>query len=264
VKMSEIKYIFSINSGRCGSDYLSKVFTAINGCNSNHEAEPIGNGEVLQNYNKGCFSEMRELGVSKFSSIASENITGIYSDTSHLFIQGIGWYMPEVIPEENVGMVVLTRDKESVVKSFYRIGSTPLTNSGKKWLIELCKKDPIIKPPKVGLLSVKQSYYFSVGIKKLISRFNRNLGAELKEPKFLIDYELNSLRWYYDEIHALGKNFLIQYPNIKSYTIDIEQLNDFDEVTSMFDFFGLSYDIDELGKLVGNSTNRKLYVNDNK
>lgn len=257
----EMKYFFSINSGRCGSDYLSKLLTAVNSSNSKHEASPVGNGKPLRDYNKGRTVEMQELSHSKFDSIMSENETGVYSDTSHLFIQGFGWYAAETLPLEQVGVIVLTRDKEAVVNSFYRIKSTPLTNSGREWLIEVCKKDPINVPPKLFFLNVSLSYYVAIFLKKIISRLNRCHGVELTDPSFLINYEMNTLRWYYDEIHSLGKEFLTKHPEIKSYSIEMKQLNDIDEVAKMFAFFGLAYDGAKLKQLVGVATNSKSYAN---
>jgi len=261
--MSKIKYIFSINTGRCGSDYLSKIFSKVEGCNSNHEADPIGNGKFMFEYNLGKRKNMELLAKSKFNDIINETSSGIYADTSHLFIKGFGNYVKNYIDEKEVGIIILKRDKKSVVNSFYRIHSSLLLHNGKKWLLSPNKHNPLIQPPSFLFLSSQHSYLIAWYLKRLFSRINKFLFAtfstKVKEFSFIKKYEFQCLEWYYDETYALADDFKRKHSNIKFYEVQLEQLNNQYEVERLLQFFDLKYN-SNIDAILGKASNNKSYV----
>jgi len=257
--MSNVKFLFSINTGRCGSDYLAKIFSKIDDCDSKHEAIPVGNGQEMWDFNCANESGMRKLSDTKFKGILGGDKSRVYVDTSHLFIKGFGWYATDYIDEEEIGVIVLKRNKALVVNSFYRIGSSILMHMGKKWLLSPCRSNPIIPPPRISCLSSVLSYYMAWYLKRIYSRINKvllKLSFSVKEPIFLNNYELECLNWYVDETYALAEKFKVKFPKIKFYEVDIQQLNDLDEVKKVLDFYELPYS-QAINDVVGVRSNLK-------
>lgn len=282
-KRIHTKYIFCVNPGRSGSHYLSKLFAHVENCQAFHEPDPIGNGEVIQQFLKGDDLSARQVAEQKADFIKKNAPADtVYVETNHCFIKGFGWFLPDILSADKIGIIILTRNKAQVVNSTYRIGCRPLHESGRRWLLtpDLGRtlKDP---PTKFGLsasltykLFKMLNYPFSgiepfVTISKLISQSNRGnvesnlnpspngLNASDKDvlkvkknqkrkyyPNRIITdyikaYELSCLNWYYDEIYALGDEYLKRFPEMRYVNISIDQLNKFEEIKRLLSFFDL-------------------------
>ena len=66
-----INYIFSINSGRSGSDYLTEIFSKTTNAFSMHEGFPIMNGKPMQAFNQGEDTALHQLMPVKLQQINS-------------------------------------------------------------------------------------------------------------------------------------------------------------------------------------------------
>jgi hypothetical protein len=258
------EYLFSINTGRSGSHYLASLFEHVSDCRAFHEPEPIGNGEVMRRYARGDVSAMRRFTEQKVEAIrASKGDSRTYVETNHCFIKGFGWFIPEYLPEGNIGVIILKRDKVKVAESILRIGYSPLNGQGREWISTPEMQSPIVPPPKRSL-SPKTTYNCARFASFLIRRTKRlkRSAAEtsIQYPKWMVDYEMECLKWYVEETEAKAEAFRKKYPRIKYYETNVEELNSIDSVRQMLSHFGLSED-EPFKDVVGKPTNLKLPKN---
>lgn len=253
-------YIFSINTGRSGSDYLKDIFNHVSGCRSVHEPNPIGNGRVMRNFSQGYLEPMRKCSQEKVEVIKEQKLgCQVYVETNHCFIKEFGWFVPQYIPEASIGVIILKRDKIRVAQSLLRIGCSPLVPLGRDWISTPDMRDPLVTPPR-RIFSPKATYqcvrfvrFFLRGSRALIRKIFRQ---NLPYPKWLINYELDCLKWYVEETYEKAEVFRKRYPGIKYFEVDIEDLNSFERVQEMLSYFGCSCK-ESLIDIVGNPTNLK-------
>ena len=255
--MSEkTKYIFSINTGRSGSHYLGTVFEHVEGCQAFHEPDPIGNGEVMNQFAAENKEPMRRLAAVKAKKIKQiqENCEH-YMETNHCFIKGFGWYLPEHLGEENMGVVILRRDPDEIADSYLRKHTSPLRQQGREWILSPDKKNPLVKPP---VLFINPAISIRVGrlLKNIIRLFRRDRGKAVF-PQWIINYELACLKWYVAETEAMTKVFREKFPNIRYYETQIGDLNDYDSMKAMLDYFGCTPK-PSMKDVVGKATNQKI------
>lgn len=257
----ETEYLFCISTGRSGSNYLTKIFKHASGCQSFHEPKPIGNGKVMSRYLRGDVESMKRLTQEKVEAIkeAKRNYQ-LYVETNHCFIKGFGWFIPHYLPEDKIGVILLKREKYKIAESLLRTGCSPFFRFGRDWIITPDIKDPLVTLPQKLVFS-RTKYQYTRLIKFLL-RSNRFLvrkvfRQELKYPKWLINYELECLKWYVEETYAKAEAFKQQYPRIKYYEVNIEDLNSLESIQQMLAYFGCS-EKKSLIDVVGKPTNLKL------
>lgn len=267
MKMKKIKYIFCINTGRSGSHYLSKVFSHVSGCLAFHEPNPIGNGKAMIQYLKGNSRLMERLTqqkVDRIKELKNKKNFSVYVETNHCFIKGFGWLIPNYLPEDEIGVVILKRDKAKIAKSLLRIGFSPLNQGSRGWIATPEIKNPLVEPPSLALIPPRISYYLAYSLNRCIIFLKKryhNLTL-LKVPTWLTSYELKCLHWYVDETYAQSIAFKEKFKQIKYYEITLESLNSTKEVNKMLDHFGLRSD-KSLSDIIGNPTNLRNNTKDN-
>lgn len=256
---ARIKYIFCINCGRSGSQYLSRIFQHVQGCISYHEMKPIGFGRPMQSFLDGNEYEIEKIAREKKQRIDNEiGNDKTFSETNHCFIKGFGWKIVELIPHESIGIIILKRDREAIASSLYRVGASPLNRDGRKWIILPIRNNPLVKPPQ-RFISPFVTYVVFYLLKfpfrrnKLMDRCNI---PRLKIPAFITNYELDCLRWYVDEIAAMTHVFKKKYPGISYYEIDLDDLNNTCTVEDMLLNFGLRSNA-VVNELIGKPTNQR-------
>lgn len=250
-----IDYIFCITTGRSGSEYLKTLFSLVSGCQAFHEADPVGNGDTMRRYLDGDPEPIRSLVQQKVELIKQiKRQCRIYVETNHCFIKGFGWFIPQYLPEDRIGVIVLSRTPSEIAESTLGIGCSPLTPFGRDWIITPSIKNPLIRPPK-RLFSPRTSYSLFRFLKWLCrgERFNR-AGSRILD--WLTIYELECLKWYVDETAAQARAFQKRFKRIKYYEVNIENLNTLDEVNKMFDYFGCTAK-ESLISVIGKPTNLK-------
>lgn len=218
-----IKYIFCINSGRCGSDYLTQLLSKARNTVSLHEAVPIMNGYPMQKFNDGDDRELRKLLPLKIRQIQNKSKNGrkIYCETNHSFIKGWGYLIPNVyIPQEQIGVIILRRDIDKTAFSLLRSHEPP------------------------GISEWVRTWY-------LVPNAQRNLSKPAENANF---YEL--CKWYVDEIYLRAEEYKQMFPNIKYVECNLEQLNDYNFVVEIFKYFGL-LEKQELKNTVGKVINKR-------
>ena len=202
-----IKYIFCINSGRSGSDYLTELLSRAKNTVSIHEGIPIMNGVPMQKYNDGCDRQLQQLMPLKMTQIRQKSHNGkkIYCETNHSFIKGWGYLLPDAyIPQEEIGVIILKRDIAKTAYSLIRVRDVPgISEWTRTWLLSPYSQ--------------------------------RNLSQPAADPN---PWEL--CQWYVKETYLRGEEYKKRFPRIKYVECDLEQLNNYKFVTEMFATFGLT------------------------
>jgi len=251
------KYIFSINSGRCGSAYLAKLFAETGNTISFHEAEPVCNGKEMRNYLMSKPGAMKTLSSDKASIIRNGTPSGYtYVDTSHLFIKGFGWYLPDILGEENIGVVIIRRDPVETAASFLRIGCTPLSQKGRDWIITPEAQFEWLKRcPPFGLLKGKRAY-LAARLCKYFQPFLKNTGISTL-CDLIDEYERMSTIWYIESVYQLAEVFQNKFPHITYYETSLSQLNSIDHVNQMYSVMGCQA-LPSLADIIGQPQNTKI------
>lgn len=201
-----IKYIFCINTGRSGSDYLAELLSKASNAVSFHEGLPIMNGAAMRQFNRGDASELEALVPLKLQAIRQKlsDEKTIYCETNHSYIKGWGTLLPDAyIPQEEIGVIILRRNLEDTIRSFLRVHEAPgISEWSRTWYLEPDAPSNLSHPPK---------------------------GANL--------YDL--CQWYVEETDLRAAAYQKQFPKISYVECDLEQLNDYQFVSEMFSRFGL-------------------------
>ncbi|MEM8675922.1 MAG: hypothetical protein AAGF83_18925 [Cyanobacteria bacterium P01_G01_bin.67] len=201
-----IKYIFCINSGRSGSDYLTELLSKAENTVSIHEGVPIMNGSPMRKYNNGDEGELQKLMPLKIREInkKSKNGSKIYCETNHSFIKGWGYLLPDAyISQSEIGVIILKRDIDKTAYSLIRVRDVPgISEWTRTWLL------------------------------------SPNSRRNLSQP----DHDASPwdlCQWYVKETYLRGEEYKKMFPQIKYVECDLEQLNNYEFVKDMFATFGL-------------------------
>ncbi|MCB9747047.1 MAG: hypothetical protein H6755_01400 [Candidatus Omnitrophica bacterium] len=215
----ERRYIFSINTGRAGSEYLSTLLAATNECESCHEAYPNFASDMIRKVNILGNEATLDLQRIKINYLKNLDIKKtVYADTSHIFIKS--WYYAAVKDLENIMVIWLKRNKEEIIKSLIRLKAIPnKTVLGNNWYLRTDYP--------TNLLSAKSN---------------------------LSDYQLCD--WYVSEIEARALYFKKSFPNIPFFSVNLEDLNSYEYVCKLFSKLNLT-PTDGLKDIVGKKINMK-------
>lgn len=133
--------IFTVSTGRCGTDFLAKILGRLDGVHSEHEPSPDF-VEVMRISQDDPSAAMQFLKDRKLPAIQSTSAPN-YVETSHLFCKGFFEPLFElgVLPD----VIFLSRNPRDIAKSLCRIGTIPArTENGLKYL--LSPADPDVLP----------------------------------------------------------------------------------------------------------------------
>lgn len=231
-----IEYIFCINTGRSGSEYLAKLLNHCDGIDAYHEHIPIMYGTAMRKFLEGKPDLLKQKMPEKINQINKAHVSDVYVETNHLFIKGFGWLIPEYIDEKKIGVIILKRDPKKIVDSFMRINSTPL-NPGRDWQITPLKKNKLIK----SSASKTWIYKFYRAFWKLSRKKGFQTFFGSKKMSFVEKYERRLLEWYVEETDAMCQQFMQIFPDITFYEVDIEALNQAATYEEMFSHFGIRF-----------------------
>jgi len=255
---SQIKYIFCINTGRSGSKYLAEIFSHSVNCISLHEPEPKGNNRVMRRFLNGDVLPMQELCELKFKAVQSANTKSFYVETNHCFIKGWGWFIADHIPQNEIGVIVLHRNKKEIVTSLMRVLCSPLLKRGRDWMICPNIKAPFTQPP-VRFKSVKLGYLLLRFIKMFFKRkpSSKKIWKFLPtSPDWICKYEEECCDWYVNEISAMTTHYKRKFPDMRYYDVNIKDLNSIEGINKMLNYFGVSAET-TINKVVNKKVNTK-------
>lgn len=250
------KYIFCINSGRSGSNYLAHIFNNCEGCVSFHEPLPRMNGIAMYQWLKGNKNPLIHLMPHKIKDIEERSGNMVYIETNHCFIKGFGWHIPAYFKEQEIAVIILKRDAESVANSLQINNASPFSIVGRDWLILPTAKNCLINPNQY-VKRARLMFYFCKYIYRIVSTIKKYFEVEIKLPSFIKQCELMFLEWYYDELHMRGESFKKRFPNIKYFTIHINLLNEKDKVDKLLKELGIK-PRESLNELLGKARNKTL------
>lgn len=249
--MNKIKAIFSINAGRSGSQYLAKLLDVGKNCIAFHERNPNGFGQTLADYQQGDDRRMRDVARVKYDVI--ENLSGknlIYAETNHCFIKGFGWPLMEKMDARSVAIIVLRRDPEKIVNSMIKVRSLPLSSTGRYYNLTPDRVKPIVPPPTLFGLTPVASYRIGKMValpEKVLAKLKILLfGYPIRRYVPLRKYQEKIIRWYLNETRELENLFKKRFPECTYIHLDIDELNDLERVTDLFQTLGIQCDEDDI------------------
>lgn len=206
--VAERPLIFSINSGRSGSKYLAQLLGTARRVKSFHEAEPQMIGSFIAMINAKPLEVTRERRRIKCAAIAkslrSLRPNETYAETNHTFIKT---FFDVVLQDfSSVQVIVLRRELVRVLKSFVELGYfSPLNPRAENWM----------------------------------SSPNAETAAQ---PALAPDAELDQFDLciaYLIDIEARTERFRRDFPKVPVYEVELEQLNDFKFVKTLFQQLGI-------------------------
>ena len=253
------RFIFCVSPGRSGSAYLAKLLGSCHDVVAEHEADPVGNGSAMQQFLRGNEAAMRRVASRKVAKLRHASACRrAYVETNHCFIKGFGWFLPNMMGQESFVLVTLRRDEENVLSSLTRVGCTPLTVRGRRWMMTPEKANPCLPPPRF-LLSPQWDYRLLWWLRAVMNFVLRRFGVRLWEflrKRYLARYELACTRWYIRETYAEAERFLRTFPGVQSFEVDLAELNDDARVQALLANLGLQAG-PETATIVGVSRNTK-------
>lgn len=218
-----VKYIFSINSGRSGSDYLTKLLSCSTNTVSIHEGFPIMNGIPMVKFNNDNESELKTLMPLKLKQIRKSvgHKNKVYCETNHSFIKGWGYLLPDnYIPQEEIAVIILRRNIQDTIYSLLRIHDIP------------------------GSSQANRTWYLPIKSEKNISNFSENSNP----------YDI--CKWYINEINLRAEKYKYDFPKITYVESNLEDLNDYKIVLKIFRKLGLNPS-DKLKTACGKPLNKR-------
>lgn len=118
-------YVFSVNPGRSGSEYLSTLFASVEGTLAFHEAKPTMSGPVLESAMRHGLDRTRPARLVKVAEIRrllEERGASTYVETNHMFAKTFFDVVLEELPRAAVAVVILRRPWAKVMRSFLSLG----------------------------------------------------------------------------------------------------------------------------------------------
>ena len=120
------QFIFCINPGRSGSQYLATLLGADPQVAAFHEAPPEMNGDLLRLAERApyetTYAARRFKAVAVRELLARQPDRRVYAETNHMFIKTFFDVAMREFSGEGVGIVLLRRELAAVVKSFAELG----------------------------------------------------------------------------------------------------------------------------------------------
>ena len=208
---SPCRFIFCINSGRSGSQYLSTLLGTDPGVAAFHEAPPEMNGDLLRLAEREPYAAT--YGARRFKAdavralLARQPGRSVYAETNHMFIKTFFDVAMREFAGERVGVVLLRRELAAVVRSFAELGIfTPRNTVWPAWM-----SDP----------------------------YALTRAIEPAAPTGTLD-ALETTVAYLVDIEARAQRFLREYPRADVFETRIEAFADAGEIERLFAWAGLT------------------------
>ncbi len=197
------RLVFSINSGRSGSQFLAEVLSTAKEVCGYHEPEPKMNREYLEMINRLPYQATRTARVIKCQAIADvlrQMEPGqVYAETTQMFIKTFH----DVVLEEfhNVEVVLLRRDLAHVLRSFVEMGY--FSNRNAYW-------DKWMSSPAAATAALRPRREYST-----LDQFDRCIA-------YLLDIE------------ARGARFRREYRHVPVHEVQLDSLDQYSAVEELF------------------------------
>lgn len=204
------RYVFSINSGRSGSEYLAQLLGTAEGAIAHHEAEPTMSGPWLRMVGGRGFAETLDLRMTKAEAITRALVGAppgaVYVETNHMFIKTFWDVALKAFDPEDIDVIILRRHLPSVLKSFINLGYFSARN--RVW------------PDWMHTLDARGSVLTPLGPQQALDQFDLAIG-------YLMDIEARALR------------FVSARPGCRIHEARLEGIQTPDAVSRLFSDLGL-------------------------
>ena len=219
------QYIFCINSGRSGSDYLAKVLDTAAEVKAFHEPAPEMTGPFLRMVTTDTYRHSfsrRKFKVRAIRKLAGSVHAKVYAETSHMFIKT--YFDVAVHGLKHVRVIFLKRNIFDTLCSFYELGYfSDWESSWKDWMISPFAKTSAIDAFITGEVQDQVSLAIA----------------------YLID------------IRARGARFKSEFPRVPVYEIGLYDLNRKEEVEKLFRWLHIT-PTEETWNIVGRKKNDRV------
>lgn len=130
--MTQKRLIFTVTTGRSGTDYLARLLDCVPGVTSHHEPKPHFVWAMRQA--QADPEVARRFWVEQKLPAIQETGGRVYSETSHLVCKG--FLEPLLALGHRPDLILLRRPHREVALSIYRLGTIPgRTPKGLKWYL---------------------------------------------------------------------------------------------------------------------------------
>lgn len=230
------KLVFSISSGRAGSEYLKTILGSALNVKSFHEPEPSMSGTFLMDsmINPLITSyEKRLEKVKKIKEVISHfPPSTIYAETNHMFIKTFYDVILENFKDCDIYVIVLRRALDKVLASFIKMGYfTEKNNAWPHWMHKVPSVNSLLKP----IMNYEE-----------MDQYDRAIA-------YLLDIEMRAREF----IKMQSENCFIR-------EVNLDDIQTFEQVENLFDFLGLSatpYTYEVVGEVVNARKERKEGLN---
>jgi hypothetical protein len=210
-KILSHRLIFSINSGRSGSQYLSQLLGTAAEVSSFHEAQPPMIGDYLQMITDKPYE--LSLKQRKIKSIAIQNQLlsftegQVYAESNHMFIKTFFDVILKDFKHANIQVITLHRNLAQTLKSFIELGYFSPRN--KYWPLWFSSPNAI-----TAAISC-------IGCDASLDQYDLCIA-------YLIDIQARAIRFQKD------------YPWIKNNLVRLENFKNYDYIEELFSQLGIT------------------------
>jgi len=226
-KISRKRLIFTVTTGRSGTNYMTNMLSYVSGICSRHEPNPPLH-EVLREVQADTNKAYDFLVNEKLPVIADEK-EAIYIETSHLMCKGF------IEPLLDIGvladLIILRREPRAVAKSMYQLDHIPARSSvGKKFLLQPDDPDVLPLPEWEALHDYQLAFWYTLEIERRAQKYKAlYLDAGAKVVETTLD-EFSTITGYYRFLRELKLPFPPAINMLKHLKSHIRRVNNKDDL----------------------------------
>lgn len=204
---------------------MASLCAGFENVSSFHEPVPALCGPPMIAYQLGnprAMEEGVELKWQKIKKALEEK--PIYFESNHYFIKGFGWEMIKKLQREeiSVGILILKRNPQKIVDSFFRIGTSIIGKGAEHHLIH--PESKMVNKPFFQHGFWSKWKLWGLRVMTVLHNVPFYLGIQKRKSFALFaDYQKKYLYWYLEQFENLKQKWMFQFPNLKYVEIHIEE-----------------------------------------
>lgn len=220
------KYIFVMSTGRCGTLSLETIMRSVKDSVCYHEPPPQMSYMQLSNITNFDYYNFLFKCIKRFSIERRLGKSKCYCETNHLFNKTFAEFSIEQY-QDNIRLIHLYRDPVRVAYSYY---------------------SKMIIPGEPG-----PGTFWCLAPKDDSNRLK--ISDVLYRKEFSHDFY--KILWYWYECETRTKEIKSRFPDTIVYTLQTEDLNNYDIISNMLDTFNVEYNSEMLLTNIGTHINKK-------